>query len=107
METLSKQQQQQQAAQAEQQAKVDNSKVMASFTKSKVDLAKEQELRASAQEKYAKIDQDHAQAEYLRAESDLNLVRLAMELEDVQFNQIKNAFELAQSIKIANQPQAI
>ena len=38
-------------------------------------------------------------------ESDLNLVKLAMELEDVQFNQLKEAFDLAQAMKMANQPQ--
>jgi hypothetical protein len=37
--------------------------------------------------------------------ADFELVRTAMELEDVQFNQIRQAFELAQAIKLANQPQ--
>lgn len=107
MQQQAEQQQQAQQAQAEQQSKVENAKVMASFTKSKVDLAKEKELLASAQEKFAKIDEDEANAQHLRAEADLNLVKLAMELEDVQFEQLRKAFELAQAIKAANQPQVI
>ena len=38
-------------------------------------------------------------------EANLNLVNVAMELEDVQFNQIRQAFDLAQAMKMANQPQ--
>ena len=67
-----------------------------------LDLAKEKELLASAQEKFAKMDVDRASSEHIRAEADLKLVKLAMELEDVQFNQIREAFELAQAIKAAN-----
>lgn len=107
MEQTAKQQQQQQQAQADQQAKVDNAKVMASFTKSKVDLAKEKELFASAQEKFAKIDQDHAGADHLRAQADLDLVRMAMELEDMQVSQIREAFELREAMKAASQKQVI
>lgn len=107
MEQTAKQQQQQQQAQADQQTKVDNAKVMASFTKSKVDLAKEKELFASAQEKFAKIDQDHANADHARAQADLDLVKMAMELEDMQVNQIKEAFELREAMKAASQAKVI
>lgn len=107
MQATAQAQQQQQQAQADQQAKVENSKVMSAFSKSKVDLAKEQELLASAQEKFARIDEDHAKAEHARAEADLNLVKMAMELEDVQFNQFRNAFELAQAIKLSRQEKVV
>lgn len=103
MQQTAQAQQQQQQAQADQQSKVENSKVMSAFSKSKVDLAKEQELLASAQEKFARIDQDHAKAEHERAEADLNLVKMVMELEDVQFNQFRSAFELAQAVKLSRQ----
>lgn len=103
MQQTAEAQQQQQQAQADQQSKVENSKVMSAFSKSKVDLAKEQELLASAQEKFARIDQDHAKAEHERAEADLNLVKMVMELEDVQFNQFRSAFELAQAVKLSRQ----
>lgn len=92
------QQQQQQQAQSQQQERMDNSKIMQAYAKSRLDLASEKE-------KLSKVDENEAMAEHKRGEADLNLVKLAMELEDVQFAQIKNAFDLAQSIKIANNPQ--
>jgi len=105
MEEQQQQQAQAQQAQSQQQEKLDNAKIMAAFSKSKVDMAKEKELMASTQEKFAKIEDLHATAEHKMLESDLNLVKLAMELEDVQFNQLRGAFELAQIMKQANQPQ--
>jgi hypothetical protein len=98
MEEQNQQQAQAQQAEAQQKAQLDQSKVMQAFAKSKLDLAKEQET-------YAKIEEIGASAEHKEMESDLNLVKLAMELEDVQFNQLKNAFDLAQAMKQANQPQ--
>ena len=53
----------------------------------------------------ANVDKIEAETEHKTIEADLNLVKLAMELEDVQFNQIRRAFELAQSIKIANEAE--
>ena len=97
MEEQNQQQQQQQQVEAEKQEKELNAKLMTAFSKSKLDMAK-------AQESYAKVEDIHASAEHKEMESDLNLVKLAMELEDVQFNQIRDAFELAQAMKIANQP---
>ena len=105
------QQQQAQQAQAEQQSKVENAKVMASFAKAKSDLAREKEILASAQEKISKIQDNQADAERKRMESDLGLVKMMIELEDMDFNQMRSAFEMAQSIKLANQsgplPQAV
>lgn len=97
------QQAQQQQQQAEMQSKIDNSKVMAQYSKSRVDMAKEQELMASAQEKMSKISDNEADAERKRMESDLGLVRMMLELETMDFNQMKDAFEMAQSIKLANE----
>lgn len=97
------QQAQQQQQQAEMQSKIDNSKVMAQYSRSRVDMAKEQELMASAQEKMSKISDNEADAERKRMESDLGLVRMMLELETMDFNQMKDAFEMAQSIKLANE----
>lgn len=98
MEEVQQQQAQQQQAQSEQQSKVDNAKVVGQFAKARLDMAKEQES-------YAKIQELYASADHKEMEADLNLVKLAMELEDVQFNQLKEAFDLAQAMKLANQPQ--
>jgi hypothetical protein len=102
MEQNMQQQQQAQQAQAQQQAQVDQAKIMAQYAKSRSDLAREKDLMASSQEKLAKIVQIDAEAEHKRTQSDLDLVKMMVELEDMQFNQFKNSFELAQAIKTAN-----
>ena len=98
MEEQAAGQQQMQQAQMQQQAQVDQAKIMNAQTKSQLDIAK-------VQETYAKMHELNASAEHKEMEADLNLVKLAMELEDVQFNQIRQAFDLAQAMKMANQPQ--
>lgn len=107
MEEEMQQQAQQQQAEAQQQAKVDESKIFATVAKAKADLAKEQDLSASAMERIAKIQDLHADTERKSTESDLNLVKMMVELEDMQFNQFREAFEMAQAVKAANQPQEI
>ncbi len=111
MEQEQKQQQDQQMQQAQaqmqQQEKLDNSKIQASYAKARSDLAREQELMASAQEKIAKIDQIESEAEHNRTQADLDLVKMIVELEDMQFNQFKNAFEYAQAVKMANNQEQI
>lgn len=98
MAAAQQQQQRAQEAEAASARQTDQAKVMQLFAKTKLDMA-------GAQEKMAKVEELHASAESKNVESDLNLVKLAMELEDIQFNQIKNAFDLAQSIKLANSGQ--
>jgi hypothetical protein len=105
MEEAQQQQMQAQQAEAQQKEKMDNAKIMQAFASAKVDLAREKDLMVSAQERVAKIEDLYATAEHKEMQSDLNLVKLAMELEDVQFNQLKNAFDLAQAMKTANEPQ--
>jgi hypothetical protein len=95
MEEEMQQQAQQQQAQAQQQQQVDQAKIMGDLSKSKLNMA-------SAQEKLANIEDIRADAEHKRTQSDLDLVRTMVELEDMQFNQFKNAFEYAQAIKEAN-----
>lgn len=107
MKQASEQQSQQQQAQAAQQEKMDNAKVMSLFAKSKSDMAKEHEIMASTQEKLAKVQDIYASAEHKGVQSDLDLVKMIVELEDMQFNQFKNAFEYAQAVKLANSQQEI
>lgn len=105
MEEGMQQQQQQQQAQAEQQQRNDETKNMAVMAKAKSDLAREKDLMASAQERMAKIDETEADAEHKRAKSDLDLVKMMIELEDMDFNNFKNSFEMAQAIKMQNSQQ--
>ncbi len=102
MQEQMEQQQQQQQAQAQQQEKIDNSKIMSAYARAKSDLAREKDLIASSQEKIAKISEIQANSEYKQTEADLNLVKTMVELEDMQFNQFKQAFEMAQAVKEAN-----
>lgn len=98
----SQQQAQMQQAESQRQEKGENAKIMASYAKAKSDLAREKDLIASAQEKLAKISESHADTERKNTESDLNLVKMMIELEDMDFNNFKNSFEMAQAIKTAN-----
>lgn len=101
----SEQQAQQQQAQAQMQEKQDNAKVMAAYAKSRMDMAREKDLMASAQEKLAKINDIEANAEHKKMQADLDLVKMMLELETMDFNQMRTAFDMAQAIKIANEPQ--
>lgn len=105
MEEGMNQQMQAQQAQAQLQEKKDNAEIMAKYATARSNLAKEKELMASVQEKTAKIDQIESEAEHKRTQADLDLVKMMVELEDMQFNQFKNAFEYAQAVKLANNPQ--
>ena len=102
MQEQVQQQQQAQQAQSEQQAKTENAKIMASYAKARSDLAREKELMASAQEKIAKIGDLQADAEHKKTEADLNLVKMMIELEDMDLQNFKNALELAEVIKLQN-----
>jgi len=94
MQEVIEQQQQAQQAENETKMKVENAKVMNMFSKSKLDMARVAESEAKAEEL-------KAQAEHNIMSADYALVETAMRLEDVQFNQLKNAIELAQSMKMA------
>lgn len=96
MEEEMQQQAQQQQQQAQQQSQIDQAKMMGELSKSKLNMA-------AAQEKMAHVDDLEASAEHKRTQSDLDLVKMIVELEDMQFNQFKNAFEYAQAVKLANQ----
>lgn len=93
------QQQQAQAQQAQTQAQAENAKIMASYAKARSDLALERERMASASEKEAQVENVHADAERKKIESELGLVKLMLELEDLDFNNLSKSFTIAQSIK--------
>lgn len=97
-------QQQMQAQQAEtqQQEKNDNAKIMASYAKAKSDLAREKDLMASAQEKLARVGDLEASAEHKKMEADLELVKMMVELETLDLEQIRSSFEIAMAIKAQN-----
>lgn len=97
LEEQNQQQQQQQEQQMQQQAQIDQIKGQGVMAKARLDMAK-------AEESHANVEKIHAMAQHEEMEADYALVRTAMELEDVQFNQIREAFALAQEIKMANQP---
>ncbi len=102
MEQMAQQQQQMQQAEAQQQQQVEQSKVMTAYAKAKSDLAREKELMASAQEKLSQINANEAKAEHDRTESELGMVKLMIELEDMDIEGRRKMFELAQDIKMAN-----
>ena len=104
MQEASEQESQAQQAQMQQQEKIDNSKIMSAYAKSKSDLASEKEKMASVQEKLANVNKIDAQAEHEGMKADYDLVKIMMQLEDMQFNQIKSSYDMAQAIKLANSP---
>lgn len=104
MQATQQQQEQVQQAQAQSQDRKDQAEIMLKYAKARSDLASEKEKMASAQEKSAKILSIDAEAEHKKTEADLNLVKMMIELEDMNFAQIKSSFELAEQIKNANNP---
>lgn len=107
MEEEMQQQSQQEQAQAQQEEKKSNADIMLKYAKSRSDLAKEKDLMASTQERLAKIQDLHSSSERKDTESDLNLVKMMIELEDMDFANFKNSFDMAQSIKKINEQEQI
>lgn len=103
MQQQAQQAQQQQNAQMQQQQQQDNSKMMLDYAKGKSELAREKDLMASAAEKIARIEDLRADAEHKRTEADLNLVKLMVELEDMDLANFRSSLELAEQIKLSNQ----
>lgn len=104
-EEAAQQQMQQQQAQTESQNELNQSKIMQSYAKARSDLALEEERRASAQEKIAKMSDIQADAERKEMEADLGLVKMMLELENMDLEQIHRSYEMAKAIKAANEPQ--
>ncbi len=107
MEEAQQQQQQAQQAEAQQQQQMDQSKMMGQYAKAKSDLAKEKESLASVQEKMAKINEINSNAEHNQTKSDLDLVKIMIELEDMDLEHFRKSLDLAESIKLANSSQQL
>jgi hypothetical protein len=106
----------QQQAQAQQQAsevqmQQMQSEVMSAYAKTKSDLALSKERMANATAKMVSIDQIEADAEQSRTQAELDLIKQIIELEDMDLQGIRNALELAETIKslhnAAEQPTAV
>ena len=94
------QQAQQEQAQAQQEAESSdkelNTRMMAAFSKSKLDMAREKES-------LAKVGEIEATAEHKETAATLDLVKSMIELEDMDFAQYERALAMAQNIKQQNQ----
>jgi hypothetical protein len=92
-------QQQQQAQQMQQEAiqkeKLDNSKIMQAYSKAKLDQAK-------IAETYAKRDDLEASADHKKAQTELDLVKSMLELENMDLEMIHRSYEIAMAIKGQN-----
>lgn len=98
MEEQTQAQSQMQQAQAQIQAQKDQSEIEKQKAETILKFTQAQKNKADIEEK-------HASAEHLQTKADLDLVKMMVELEDMQFSQIRNAFEHAQAIKLENQEQ--
>jgi hypothetical protein len=98
MEEAAQQQQQQQQQEAQKQAQIDEIKSRETMSRAALNMAKTQESTAKVQDLFSS-------AELKRTESDLDLVKMMMELEDMQFSQFERAFQFAQAVKLANAEQ--
>ena len=107
MQEQTQQQMQQQQAEAEKQEKKDNAEVVAKYARARSDLASEKEKMASAQEKIAKIEDLQADADHKRVQADLDLVKMMVELEDMDLANFRASFEMAEAIKISNNKGAM
>jgi hypothetical protein len=107
MEEQAQGQQQMQQQQAQMQAQKDQADIMTKYAKARRDIAGEADLQASSTEKLAKVEEIHAGAEQKRAAADLDMLKLMISLEDMEFAQLRSNLELAQIIKQQNaQPVA-
>ena len=97
-QTQGQMQQQQQQMQMEQQKS--QADVMAKMAKSKLD-------EAGAFEKISRMQEISADAEKKNTEAELNLLKIMLELEGMDFENFRNTYELAQAIKSGNNQQTL
>jgi len=98
MQEQQQQQAQAQQQQAEKQDQLDQAKIAQMMSKAQLD-------QAAVGEKIAKMEELHSEAEHKQMQADLDLVKMMVELEDMQFAQFKAAFEYAQAVKGANEAE--
>jgi hypothetical protein len=95
MEEGVQQQMQQQQAEAQQAEKVDNAKIMQSFSRAKLDMAKIAETQA-------KVHDLEASAEHKKVQTEFDLVKSMLELETMDLEMIHRSYEIAMAIKGQN-----
>ena len=95
MEQEQQQQQQAQEAQSQQQAQLDQAKIMQAFAKSRLDMAK-------VDESQAKVVDLHADAEHKRTQTEMDLVKSMLDLENMDLEMIGRSYEIAMAIKGQN-----
>lgn len=96
MQEQQAQQAQMQQSQAQIQAQKDQADIMVKMAKARSDIAGEKE-------KLARIDEIEASAEQKQAGADLDLVKMIVELEEMELTNLRSSFDMAQAIKQANQ----
>jgi len=107
MEEESQQQAEQQQAEAQKNEQLNNSKMMESYSKSKLYLAQEREKISQTEEKLAKITEIQATAEHKEAQADLELLRTMIELEDMDLANFRKTLEMAEALRQSNQNNAM
>lgn len=100
MEEQTQQQAQAQQAQTQMEQQKAQAEIMVKQAQARSTLAKERESMA-------KVVQLESQAEHQKTQADLDLVKMMLELEDMQFGQFEKAFNYAQAIKAANQTEEL
>lgn len=97
------QQQQVQQQQMQMQQEEANRKRMLDFSKAQSDMASARDKQASAAQKIVSLSEIQARAERDQTQSDLNLVKQMIELEDMDLRQVRQSLELAEYIKQTQQ----
>jgi hypothetical protein len=95
MEEATQQQMQQMQAEAQKAEKLDNAKIQGMISKAQLDIAKIGETQAS-------VDKMEAMAEHEKATADLELVKMMIELEDMDLANFRSALEMAETLKVTS-----
>ena len=106
MEEMQQQQAQAQQAETEMNQQKTQADIMVKMAKAKSDMAREQDLHASAHERLANINKLNSTAEHEVAQSELELVKSMILLEDMDLQNFRNALELAEYIKSGNKVES-
>lgn len=95
-------QQQQAAQQAQLEEQSMRSDQMAKYAKAKSDIASAEEKMASAAEKESRIQENESSAEHKEAMADMEVVKLLMELEDMDKESFRKSLEMMGTIQGQN-----
>ncbi len=93
MQEVNEQQQQQQQAQNSLEERKINAQMLTQASTAQLNMAK-------VQETYAKVDDLEAGAEHKNAQADLELVKMMIELEDLDLGNLRSSLEMAELLKV-------